>query len=168
MGQQHSLLIEAARESKLAEVKHLLPTYMQDGGVNGTPYVHIALIAAAEAGKKDVVKVLLGAGAHPLFLLYSLLLLLDAPHSLQHVIGDLSHQTALSAAVRNGHAECAELLRSAVARAGEIVINTHHFASAHTLGKLKPKILKSDRALDGLFLDLNMSIINNIKLIQLG
>jgi ankyrin repeat protein len=112
MGQQYSLLMEAAKEGKAEEVKQMLPSFLQDGGVNGTPYVHIALIVAVEAGREEVVKVLLATGAHPLY---------NLPQRLEDVMGGLSGQTALSAAVRKGHAKCAELLRAAVCHRGEIM-----------------------------------------------
>jgi hypothetical protein len=118
MGQQQSRLIEAAREGKLAEINKMVPPH-EVFRVNSSPYVHIALIAAAAAGREEVVTALLAAGAHPLF---------HTPQELQDVIGNWSGQTALSSAVSNGHDRCASHLFAAVSRRGETVTQIQQHA----------------------------------------
>ncbi len=123
MGQEPSYanvaFIQAASRGDLREVYTLLPTYLLNGRIFGskgatgeelikaTPYVHIALIAAAAAGRKTVVAALLGAGAHPLFYV---------PEMPQ--FPNLLGCTPLDAAVCNNQGECAERLRAAVDNGG--------------------------------------------------
>lgn len=111
----------------MAWVKKLLPAYLQEnvvftrvfgtGGVEGketvnsTPYVHIALIAAAEAGKEEVVEALLAVGAHPLFYV---------PENRE--FPTLSACTPLSAAVHSGQNACVHELRVALRRGGQLTM----------------------------------------------
>jgi hypothetical protein len=121
MGQEHSTFIGAARQGDLAEVRKLLPSYLLNGRIfgskgatgeellNATPYVHIALIAAAADGREAVVAALLAAGAHPLFFVRKM------PQ-----FPELSGCTPLNAAVRNKQSQCAEQLQAAVGGEGEV------------------------------------------------